>query len=514
MKFNRRTRRNSKDFNFSSIYNTSSRNSLYASNMLASKKFDKLEDLRSNLHLAFKTGNVEELRSISRYFFRISGIYARTVRYLAYMPTYSYYLLPHIHGLSINASNVKRELVNQLQFLDTINLETVLPSIAVDTIVDGVSYVYFRRKGKKAGIQKLPLEFCRVGSVVDGFPTVEFNLDYFNTFGTYEEKLRAAAVMPPEITYEWTILEENKIKSKREIKSAFGNWIALDPNKATAFYYNPSLQPLLANSFFSFIDVMQLKGVEKKKAENTMYNLIVQKFPLNDDSEPVFDISEIASLHQGAVSIFADNPSTDVLSTMADVSNIDLNKSSADPIDFEPWEKDIYSDLGVSSQLFSTEGNMALEKSIQVDESLILQLVKKFENWLDMIIKDQFNERTGDENFTFDFNIIPVTNLNRKDMIKTYQEMATFGYSKMLPALAAGQKQLQILSMAVFENDVLGLQEAMTPLQSSNQTSFNEKGNDGAVKGGKTGRPQKDISELSDKTIANIESGDSSARKV
>lgn len=515
-----RKKRNKLDFSFDSPYNrTELYNSYLSSNLL---KYNKIEDIRKSLDKAFKTSNAVELRNISRYFFKVSGIYARTARYLAYMPTYSYYILPHIIGLDVNKSNIKRELTNQLQFLETLKLENSLPSIALDVIVDGVSYIYFRRKGDTASLQKLPLKFCRPGKIVNGFPTVEFNLDYFDSLGDYNKKIQAANSMPPEIVYEWTILEENNIRknqNKSLLKSKLlntedgGHWIALDYRKAISFYFNPSLQPLLSNSFFSFLDVMQLKGIEKQKAENTLYNLIIQKFPLDDDGEPIFDMTEIQAFHQGAVNIFKDDPSTNVLSTMADVSNIDLNEAHANPIDFEPWEKDIYSDLGVSSQLFSTEGNMALERSIQVDESMIMQLVKQFENWLDMELKEQFKERTGNENFIFDFNILPITNLNKKDMIKSYQDMATFGYSKMLPAIAAGQKQLQVISMAMFENDVLDLQKLMTPLQSSNQTSFQEQGNGGST-GGNNGRPRKDVSELSEKTIANIESGDSKARKI
>lgn len=518
MSIDRRRKRKKLDFSTSWL---SSRNSIFSTSN-SFMKYHKIEDIRKSLDKSFKVGNTPELRNISRYFFKISGVYARAVRYMAYMPTYSYYILPHITGLNVNDGNVKRELVNQLQFLETLKLETSLPSIALDVLVDGVSYIYFRRNGEKASLQKLPIDYCRVGSIVNGFPTVEFNLGYFDDLMDYDEKIKAANSLPAEIVYEWTIMEENEMrKNKGEkllpsklLKNDNGEkWMALDNKRAIAFYFNPSLQPLFSNAFFSFLDIMELKGIEKQKAENTLYNLIVQKFPLNDDDEPIFDMAEIQAYHQGAVNIFKDDPSTNVLSTMADVSNINLNDAHANPIDFEPWTKDIYSDLGISSQLFSTEGNMALERSIQVDESIIMQLVKQFQNWLDMELKDQFIERLNNENFVFDFNIMPVTVLNKKDMVKSYQDMATFGYSKMLPAIAAGQKQLQVISMATFENEILDLQTLMTPLQSSNQTSFQQQGNGGST-GGNNGRPQKDVSELSEKTIANIESGDERARQI
>lgn len=84
----------------------------------------------------------------------------------------------------------------------------------------------------------------------------------------------------------------------------------------------------------------------------------------------------------------------------------------------------------------------------------------------------------------------------------------------MLPQIALGHTQGEILATAKFENEILNLNDIMVPpLMSStmsskdvldkkneNNDSKNQTNNSGA------GRPEKDENEKSDKTIANNES--------
>jgi len=55
------------------------------------------------------------------------------------------------------------------------------------------------------------------------------------------------------------------------------------------------------------------------------------------------------------------------------------------------------------------------------------------------------------------------TQYNYKELSKQYKEMVQLGYSKMLPQIALGHAQSAILYAAMFENDVLKLNEIMIP---------------------------------------------------
>ena len=473
-----------------------------------SNSFVSTEDVRLALDKAFRERDTKSIRAVSQHFFKTSGVYASAARYLAYMPTYDYMLNPVIIGMNVDEKTIMREVIKQLRFLDSLKFKTTFRNIALDVIVEGVYYAYFRRSGNKSVIQKMPTEWCRTRGFSNGFPIVEFNLDYFKTFGTKEEKIIALNSFPPEIILEYNKLSRDSARqentSSRRLSQSLlsgsqGTWITLDPSRAVAFYLNSSLQPLLANSFFSILDVLELKGIEKKKAENELYNLVVQQFQLNDDYEPAFDIVEMQAYHDSAKSVFSKTKQSDLITTFADVKNLNLNEAASEPIDFTGWNKDVYSEMGVSQQLFSTEGNMALEKSQNVDMSLIFSLVEKFEDWINLQLDVNFNKEIEEDMFYTRVQILRITDHNRKEMATLYKDFGTLGYLKMLPAVALGQSQIQIMSALIFENNILNLEDVMVPLKSSHTASA---GGDGGSSTG--GRPPLPESQKSDKTIANM----------
>jgi hypothetical protein len=106
-----------------------------------------------------------------------------------------------------------------------------------------------------------------------------------------------------------------------------------------------------------------------------------------------------------------------------------------------------------------------------------------------------------------------------------YKEQTQMGYSKMLPQIALGIPQSQVLANAFFENDLLNLVTVFVPPLTSNTmnadalaqqqtgrrrtgltmvTGENPQG--GESEAGNAGRPEKPNEEKSAKTIQNIES--------
>ena len=114
--------------------------------------------------------------------------------------------------------------------------------------------------------------------------------------------------------------------------------------------------------------------------------------------------------------------------------------------------------------------------------------------------------------------MLETTQYNYKELSKMYKEQTQLGYSKMLPQVALGQSQSFIINSCKFENEVLKLHEIMIPpLMSSTMSSedvlgrmgnSNKNENQKVIEGEKkaSGRPEKEDTEKSDKTIANNES--------
>lgn len=196
----------------------------------------------------------------------------------------------------------------------------------------------------------------------------------------------------------------------------------------------------------------------------------------------------------------------DVLTTFADVEVADMsNRNAATSIDeLEKVERTVYNESGTAQNLFNTDGNIALEKSLLDDEASLQGLIQQFEEFLNDLIKpfDKNNKK-----LFFRVNILPTTVYNYKELSKLYKEQAQSGYSRMLPQLALGQSQSAILATAKFENEILNLAEIFIPLMSSNTMSSNDLKNKGGNKEEKkTGRQEKPDDEKSEKTISNRES--------
>jgi hypothetical protein len=213
-----------------------------------------------------------------------------------------------------------------------------------------------------------------------------------------------------------------------------------------------------------------------------------------------------------------------VLTTFADIDSIDMSDKNTTTTsdDLEKVERTVFNSLGVSQNLFNTDGNLSLEKSILNDEGSVRSLLLQFNMFFDAITQAK---STNKKKYNFRLYMLETTQYNYKDLSKLYKEQVQMGYSKMLPQIALGHSQSSIINTAYFENEVLHLSEVMIPpLMSSTmnlqdlkgngeQGKNNESGNsktqkpvEGATSDKKAGRPEKADGQKSEKTIQNKES--------
>ena len=236
--------------------------------------------------------------------------------------------------------------------------------------------------------------------------------------------------------------------------------------------------------------------------------------PVDKDGELVFQLDEVADIHESVAEMLQDIDTVDVLTTFGDTDLESLQESSAasqsaDRI--EKYRKNVWDALGRGNILFNPDGSSSLAYAIKKDEALMIAYLNMYETWIKYHINDKFS-RTG---LTFDFEIIPTTVFNRNDLQTAYFRGAQYGYSKMFAGVVMGIKQMSQLSLMNFENDFLKMSEKMIPLQSSYTTSGNVVANEGKTSqtaqktsnnqsGGnlenKGGRPELPDEEKSEKT--------------
>lgn len=462
---------------------------------------------------ALAENDVPVLREISRYFYRTNGIYQKIVNYYAFMYKFDWYMTPETYTDNLNEDKIIKDFVKTIDFFDNSNIKKLCGELALNVIKDGVYYGYAYEGSNSILIQDLPWEYCRSRFKVKGTPAVEFDMHYFDhSFPDLEYRMRIINLFPPEFKKGYSLYQQHKLPPDRMDKKGFGHWYLLNPECA----FKVSLcgtndLPLFINAIPEIIDLKVAQGIDRQRQLQQLLKIIVQKLPRDKNGDLIFDVDEAKDIHNNAVAMLARAIGVDVLTTFADIDSIDVSDASQLSKDgsLENARNTAYDALGISRNIFNTDGNLALEKSILADEGNLKDLVYQFEILLDKFAQKQ---STNKKKWNFRFYILPTTQYNYQTLSKMYKEQTQMGASKMLAQIALGQSQSFILNTAYFENEILHLSEIMLPpLISStmSMTDLQNLGNNKQTSQNKSdnspGRPEKEKSELSEKTIQNKE---------
>lgn len=274
--------------------------------------------------------------------------------------------------------------------------------------------------------------------------------------------------------------------------------------------------PLFIPVIPAILDLEDAKQLDRDKMEQQLLKIIIQQMPIDKNGDLIFDVQEANALHNNAVAMLGDSIGVSVLTTFADVDVADLSdRSNLTSVDeLERVERSLYNEAGVSQKQFNTDGQTALDKSIANDEATMTDLISQFKKYAERLLA-AFNKNPKRLRYTV--TILPTTIYNYKELSKMYKEQTQIGFSKLLPQVALGMTQSEIIATACFENDMLSLNELFVPPQMSSTMSgtkapaqdrnkTTEKTNkDDAQSDSKGGRPEKPDDEKSEKTIRNIE---------
>ncbi len=427
---------------------------------------------------------------------------------MAYLFRYDWIVTPFVVEQETDQKKLIQNFDKVLRFLESCQIKKILGEMALKVVRNGCYYGYIVSNGDQASIQELPVKYCRSRYSVNGKPAIEINMKYFDEqFRDINQRIKVLNLFPNEFKKGYVLYKEGKLPA--EFTGDTSGWYLLDLDCAFKFNINDDDTPLMISVIPAIIDLDQAQELDRKKMVQQLLKILIQQMPLDSKGEAIFDMDEAMEMHRNAKEMVGRSTGLDVLTTFANIDVVDLSDSNKDSAtdNLERVERAIYNQAGVSQMQFNTDGNIALEKSILNDEATMYNLLVKFENFLNDLIKP-FNSKP--KKFYFQVQLLTTSIYNYKEMAKLYKEQTQLGYSKMLPQIALGQTQSSILANAYFENNVLDLVNVfIPPLMSStmnsdvlnrNQSQGNTSNNDSA------GRPEKPDDEKSTKTLQNKES--------
>ena len=463
---------------------------------------------------ALANNDIEELRNISNFYYNISGMYSRVCNYFAYLYRYDWYVAPEINDDTVKAEKVLKDFHSVLNYLDNSHIRKICGDIALDVIKDGAYYGYVIPNKDSITIQQLPVRYCRCRYMVGMKPAVEFDMRFFDTFGDPAYRMKVLNLFPDEFSKGYMLYKKGKLLPDFMGDDNHG-WYLLDIENTVKFSFNNNDIPIFVNAIPAILDLDAAQDLDRRKQMQKLLKILVQKLPRDKNGDLIFDVDEARDIHNNAVQMLKRAIGVDVLTTFADIESIDMSdKNTATTTDdLEKVERSVFNSLGISQNLFNTDGNMSLEKSILNDESAVRNLLLQFHIFFDRMIKKKIG---NNKKYGFKLYMLETTQYNYKELSKLYKEQTQLGYSKMLPQIALGHSQSFILNTAYFENEILHLTEIMIPpLMSSTMSSESVLGKTGKSNGSNSqsniedkeaGRPEKPDDQKSDKTIANKES--------
>ena len=495
---------------------------------------------KRELYKAIMINDYKTLREFSRFFYKTSGIYQRLCQYVSFMYRYDWYIVPEIFDDTVKEEKVLKDFSKMLNFLDNSYIKKICGEMALKVLVDGCYFGYIVPSNDSVIIQELPIEYCRTRYSVRGMPAIEFNMAFFDTFRDVNYRMRVLNLFPDEFKKGYALYKQGKLQPDTMLDPKLfptergqpsNGWYLLEPGMAFKFNLNGSDVPTFINVIPYILDLDAAQDLDRRKQMQQLLKIIIQKLPLDKNGDLIFDVDEARDIHNNAVAMLQRAIGVDVLTTFAEVDEIDMSDKNTTTTrdDLAKVERGVFMAAGTSKNIFNTEGNLALEKSILEDESTIRNLLLQFVIFFDRIVQDKNSNR---RKYAFRFYMLETTQYNYQNLSKLYREQAQMGHSKILPQIALGHSQSFILNTAHFENEVLHLAELMLPnLMSStmnladlmgrngennnnnNQSKTGEQNKSGSNKksaaAGETkevGRPEKANDEKSEKTIQNKES--------
>lgn len=437
-------------------------------------------------------GSLLEQQNLSRTYFYKDGYYKHIIIHYATILKYAGLLIPNpTLGKKLSSPHISKKYYNALDYIEIMSIPTFLTNCAVRALVDGAYYgAIVSDDLKHFSVIDLPYVYCRSNFKDEyGNDLVEFNVSYFDTIISEDDRATALKAYPKEIAQgyrRWTEAKKKKLISP---------WIVLSSEVGICFPIFDG-RPLFLSVIPRTLEYDDAINTERERDAEEIRKIIVQKIPHMQDGRLLFEPEEAEEFHAAAVGMLKGNKNINVLTTYADVDAIG-SKTSAENANniMQRMEQNIYAEAGVTGQVFATTTATAIEESLNNDTAVMMSLANKFA----IFITNRINRLFSNANITFKYIILPVTYYNTSKYVENLFKLTGSGYSFLMPAVAMGMTQRDLTSVKELENDVLKLTEKLIPLQ----TSYTQSSGEG-------GRPTK---ESEDKAKTTIEVEESRAKE-
>ena len=416
------------------------------------------ENLRT--YLENPLSNAKNLRNLSKYLYYRSQVYRRLIQYNANMINLQYRSV--IPPYNAEGDNEPKEILKSysdtLNLLEKMNLNLAFKPACVTAFREDVFFgcAYF----DETGFFILPLDpdYCKVAGVYDdGSLAFWMDMSYFMSNSDYLEywgepfTTMYKAYQKDSVNGKWQAMpEENCVCLKIDLTD-----------------WQTPIPPYIG-LFDSLINLEDLKNITAIADEQDIYKMLVATVPLISGSDDVDDFAVDLKTASKYFSLLKDqlpNYTTALLSPIP-IEGIEFNGDQTSDVNkVENATKTVLNTSGGAQVLNSSSisGTTAWTGAIRSDEDMALSsLLPQIQAIMNRLLATQLDNPSR-------IKFIGVTTYTVDGFRDNVIKACTYGVpNKLLIGTLNGFSELDTLSMAYLENDILELPKKFIPLQSSN----------------------------------------------
>jgi hypothetical protein len=193
-------------------------------------------------------------------------------------------------------------------------------------------------------------------------------------FSDVAYRMKVIKMFPEEFARGYVLYKQGKLVAENGDRE--NGWYLLDPAHTIKFCFNNGDLPLFANAIPAIIDLDSAQDLDRRKQMQKLLKILVQKLPMDKNGDLIFDIDESRDIHNNAVEMLQHAIGMDVLTTFTEVEAIDLadKATTTSKDELEKVERGVYNALGITKNLFNSEGNLSMNNSIVNDEGSVRYL--------------------------------------------------------------------------------------------------------------------------------------------
>lgn len=419
------------------------------------------DTIKTNFHNA---GSVSQIRQYTTDLNSYSPIFQRYISYLSNLFLWRYIYVPRRVKEKAESADYEENYLLMGEAVDGLAVETSFPATLSNLFLNGAVYLYTWKSASSKTITTFlfPAKYCRTNSQTQfGTYTYQLDLSYFDSLGLSSTQLETIfTFFPAEIK---SMYEEYQ-KDKNNLR-----WQQVNPKVAGAILLNSKGVPTQFNAFFSIDKYDKYSENELERNSQQLDRIVSHEMPTWED-KLIVDIPEMTELHKSMAKIISKNSHTRLLTSFGKFDVHQLSQDSTkENKTLQNAYNAIYDNLGSNNNLFNGSTDAALAYSLTVEQSYVWNYIQQLVTFYNVVINNAFNFH----GYQCDFQILPITGYNEKEMLVKYKEGATLGIAKLEYAVAFGCKQVSLGSKYELE-DFLKL-DKLKPLSTSYTQNDNSK---------------------------------------